>query len=202
MEIIVSDASSTDNTATLAEACGVQVLHTQKASRACQMNYAAKVAQGELLYFVHADVKPPRTFVKDIETYINKGYDFGCYRFRFDSKHPFLFVNSLFTRLKFLWCRGGDQTLFIKKSVFEEVHGFDERYVIMEDFELIKRLWGTYKFGVIPKNVIVSARKYDVNGYFRVNLANLKVYRMFIHGEHPDKLKNTYYKLIKHPKDI
>jgi len=201
IEIIVADANSSDETAQIAEKLNVKVIITKQASRAHQMNEGAKLAQGETLYFVHADVEPPQSFFEDIRKHIIKGYEFGCFRFKFKSKHPFLFVNSLFTRFKFLWCRGGDQTLFIKKSLFLEVDGFNERYVVMEDFELIKRLWKKYKFVVMPKSTLVSARKYDSNTYFQVNLANLKVFRMFMKGVEPDILKETYYKLISHPKD-
>ena len=85
--------------------------------------------------------------------------------------------------------------MFSKKN-----NGFDEEYVVMEDFELIKRLWKKYRFGIIPKSVLVSARKYKENSYWQVNIANLKIYRMFMNGLHPQILKEKYFQLIKHPK--
>jgi rSAM/selenodomain-associated transferase 2 len=200
-EFIVSDANSQDETAQIAKNMGVQLIMTKQASRAHQMNAAAELATGDILYFVHADANPPKSFATDILKFIQRGYDFGCYRFKFDSNHPFLAVNSFFTRFKVLWCRGGDQTLFIKKSVFDDNGGFNEEYVVMEDFELIKRLWKKYKFGIIPKSVLVSARKYEENSYWTVNLANLKAFRMFVKGAAPEKIKETYYQLLKHPKD-
>jgi rSAM/selenodomain-associated transferase 2 len=200
-EIIVCDAHSQDKTVSIAKANQAQILHCKQASRAHQMNEGAKIASGNVLYFVHADAKPPQTFATDLVNFIQKGYDFGCYRFKFDSKNPLLAVNSFFTRFKVLWCRGGDQTLFIKKAVFEKNGGFKEEYVVMEDFELIKRLWKKYKFGIIPKSVLVSAWKYEDNSYWQVNLANLKIYRMFMKGYHPQILKEKYFQLIKHPKE-
>jgi|AntRauTorckE6833_2_1112554.scaffolds.fasta_scaffold43611_2 rSAM/selenodomain-associated transferase 2 len=201
-EIIVSDAESKDNTQDIAKKNDAIVICTKQASRAHQMNEAAKMATGDILYFVHADAKPPQSFTSDILKAVNKGTDFGCYRFKFDSKHPFLAVNSFFTRFKVLWCRGGDQTMFIKKSVFDHNDGFDEEFVVMEDFELIRRLWNKYRFDIIPKSVLVSARKYEDNGYWQVNLANLKIYKMFMKGYHPQILKEKYFQLIKHPKEI
>ncbi len=201
-EIIVVDANSTDGTDKLAQLSGAKVITTKEASRAHQMNLGAKQAVGETLYFVHADAFPPPCFGEDINQCISKGSDFGCYRFKFDSKNPLLAVNSFFTRFKVLWCRGGDQTLFIKKDVFLKEGGFDEKYIIMEDFELVKRLWKKYKFKILPKSVRVSARKYEINGYFQVNLANLKLFRMFNKGYEPKVLKQKYFELIKHPKDL
>lgn len=200
-EIIVCDAESNDQTVSIAKEAGVKVISCKQASRAYQMNAGAKMATGEIFYFVHADAKPPTTFINDLSNSIQKGYDFGCYRFKFDSKSPLLAVNSFFTRFKVLWCRGGDQTLFIKKAVFQDNGGFNEEYVVMEDFELIKRLWKNYKFGIIPKSVLVSARKYEDNSYWKVNLANLKIYKMFMKGYHPQILKEKYFQLIKHPKE-
>ncbi len=71
----------------------------------------------------------------------------------------------------------------------------------MKDFELIKRLWKKHRFGIIPKSVKVSARKYELNSYWTVNMANLKMYRMFMKGYHPQILKGKYFQLIKHPKE-
>ena len=200
-EFIVSDACSQDDTARIAQNIGVKLIMSRQASRAHQMNAAAELATGDILFFVHADANPPKSFVTDILKFIQKGYDLGCYRFKFNSNNPLLAVNSYFTRFRLLWCRGGDQTLFIKKSVFDDNGGFNEEYVVMEDFELIKRLWKKYKFGIIPKSVLVSARKYEENSYWTVNLANLKAFRMFVKGAAPEKIKETYYQLLKHPKD-
>lgn len=202
VEVIVVDANSVDDTSTLALKSGAKVIKSLEASRAHQMNLGAREASGNILYFVHADAVPPSSYTVDITNAINNGNDFGCYRFKFESKNPLLAVNSFFTKFKFLWCRGGDQTLFIKKEVFEKENGFDEQYIIMEDFELVKRLWKKYKFIILPKSVRVSARKYEVNGYFQVNLANLKVFRMFNKGCEPKLLKQKYFELIKHPKDL
>ncbi|BDD15714.1 hypothetical protein MATR_25390 [Marivirga tractuosa] len=93
-EIIVCDAGSEDATVSIVKENEAQIIQCKQASRAHQMNEGAKMATGDILYFVHADAKPPKSFATDLVRYINKGLDFGCYRFKFDSKHPFLAVNS------------------------------------------------------------------------------------------------------------
>jgi rSAM/selenodomain-associated transferase 2 len=199
-DITVVDANSTDRTPIIAIEKGCKLIETKQKSRGHQMNRGAKEAKGDILYFVHADAFPPTTFIQDIMQYHQKGYPMGCYRFRFKSKHPLLRVNSFFTRFRFLWCRGGDQTLYVKKDFFEELNGFDEEYVVMEDFDLIKRARKRAPFVVMSKSVEVSARKYALNSYFRVNIANLIVFIMFQLGYAPEKLKQKYYTLINHPK--
>ena len=54
-EIIVVDANSQDKTQQLSLEAGAKVISVSKMSRAFQMNEGAKIAQGEILYFVHAD---------------------------------------------------------------------------------------------------------------------------------------------------
>lgn len=183
-EIIVVDGGSTDKTVEIASTYKeVQCFATDLRSRAKQMNFGAKKAKGDMLYFVHADVMPLASYAEDIKAAVDEGYEFGCYRFKFDIEHSALKVNAYFTRFNRMFCRGGDQTLFITKSLFEKYGGFDSYYSIMEDFDFIRRVRKKEKFKIIPKSVVVSARKYDHNSYLKVNMINLVSYWMFMMGK-------------------
>ncbi len=195
-EIIVVDGNSTDITMTLARELGAIALESPQRGRAKQMNFGASKARGDLLYFVHADTRPPATFAKDIITAIAEGYSIGSFRFKFNPNKGLLKINAFFTRFDRLISRGGDQTLFVSKMAFEELKGFDEQYRIMEDYEFIIRARKTLSFKIIPKAVIVSARKYEKNNYFRVNIANGIVYSMFLMGASQNSMINTYNWLL------
>jgi GT2 family glycosyltransferase len=106
-------------------------------------------------------------------------------------------VNAWFTQFNGLLSGGGDQTLFIRKDVFWELGGFDETYCLMEDFELVRRIKKKYNFKVIPKRILVSARKYEKNSWFRVQVANLIVFGLFFLNHPPSKLKVLYSRLLK-----
>lgn len=199
-EIIVADAGSADTTRKIAEEEKVTVLNCRKMSRAYQMNEGAAIAKSDVLYFVHADSYPPKSFYEDIVEAIKEGYDLGCYRFKFDSDRFLLAVNSYFTRFDRKMCRGGDQTLFIKKTVFEKLKGYRNDYRIMEEYEFIDRAREEFQFKIIPKDVIVSPRKYDHNSYFRVNIANLVVFTMYRMGSSQEKMVKAYGRLLNHPK--
>ena len=194
-EVIVVDGGSTDATVELARRFNHRTIQTKIASRAHQINEGAKLANGDVLYFVHADTQLIPSFVDDIKTAIQAGTNSGCYRFKFyKPKNPLLHINGYFTRFPFKWCRGGDQTLFIKKDLFESLGGFNEHYVIMEDYELLDRLeQQNVPFMVLPKSVKVSARKYEQNSYLKVQLANLKAMRMYKNGVSPIEIKNYYH---------
>lgn len=195
-EIIVVDANSPDDTLQIAKKMGAVALLSPHRGRAKQMNFGAKQASGEVLYFIHADTRPPASFTKDILAAIEEGYLIGSFRFKFNSDKYLLKINAFFTRFDRLMSRGGDQSLFITKSEFEALKGFDEHHRIMEDYEFIIRARKTLPFKIIPKSVTVSARKYEQNNYFRVNIANGIVYTLFLMGASQDTMIKTYNRLL------
>lgn len=199
-EVIVVDGGSTDNTLTAASAAGAVALLSPKKGRAAQMNLGVKHATGNLLYFVHADSWPPATYVVDIQQALAEGYSLGSYRFKFRSEKLMLRLNSYCTRFDRIMCRGGDQTLFVERAVFEKLGGYKNDYVIMEEYDFIIRARKEHAFKIIPKDVLVSARKYDHNGYLRVNVANLTVFLMYFAGCSQSQMLQTYKKMIHHPK--
>lgn len=183
VDIILADSpSSTDNLHDIARRWDARLITAPASGRAAQMNAGASVATGEILYFVHADTRPHPDFMTDIPRAIHQGAHLGCYRYTFDHyPHPFLYINAYFTRFNKIWCRGGDQTLFLQRRIFDQLSGFDTRCLIMEDYDILQRAQSNqYKFSIIPKNVQVSARKYQTNSYWRVQWANFTLMRMFL----------------------
>lgn len=196
-EIIVADGGSKDKTKKIALTHEVQWVQSQKASRAVQMNLGAKKANGKILYFVHADCLPPSTFATDITQALAEGFHFGRYQSCYNTPHPFLKLNAYFTRYNWRICRGGDQTLFVCRTVFNKLNGFSEEHLLMEEYDLLDRAEKEYKLKIFPKACLISARKYDNNSYFRVNLANLLVYKLYKLDLPQEKLLRLYRHLLK-----
>ena len=192
-EIIVIDGESEDDTVQIAKTCGADIacISPQK-GRAAQMNYGVSLASGDVYYFVHADTLPPKSYIMDIHETLEQGYPMGCYRFQFDSASKLLKINAWFTRFDRLMCRGGDQTLFVTRDLFEEMNGYRDDFRIMEEYDFLTRARKVAQFRIIPKDVIVSARKYDNNSYLRVNLANFTVFMMYFMGFSQDRLVKVY----------
>ena len=199
-EILVADGGSTDQTLYTAQQAGAQILKSPQRGRAQQMNFAAWQAKGDILYFVHADTVPPASYLNDIEQAVAAGFEAGCYRSHFCSSNPLLRINSYFTRFNRFTCRGGDQTLFVTQALFRRLGGYNAYYVVMEDFDLIRRIQQQAKFRIIPKSALVSARKYDENNYWVVSVANLVVLTMFRWGFSPQTLLRIYKRLVHYPK--
>ncbi|MFK7772762.1 MAG: TIGR04283 family arsenosugar biosynthesis glycosyltransferase [Saprospiraceae bacterium] len=195
-ELLVVDGGSNDGTCRIARDAGAKVIICPSKGRSCQMNEGVKNSTGDILYFVHADTTPPASFMTDIKEAVNEGFPMGCYRFKFDSNKKILKFNAYMTRFDKLYCRGGDQTLFVTRDVFEELDGYRYDFKIMEEYDFMVRARKKYSFKIIPKEVIVSARKYEKRSWFRVMLANSIVFQMFKYGASQDALAKTYQRLL------
>lgn len=132
----------------------------------------------------------------DIQEALAVGWQMGCYRYRFNSGSFMLRFNAWFTRLPFLWCQGGDKTFFIPQSLFWALGGYPEQFIIMEEYEFLKRAMRQYPLLIMPKDAIVSARKYKANSWLKVQLANLLVFNGWRFGVNPHRLKRWYASLL------
>lgn len=199
-KIIVSDGGSRDTTEERVRATGVTFLKSPKKGRAAQMNAGAAIAKSPVLYFLHADSFPPIGFTTAIMEAIKAGYGSGCYRLQFDYKHWFLQLNCWFTRFDVNAFRFGDQSLFLKREVFNHISGFNENLMIFEDQEIIPRIRKYCRFKILPNNIITAARKYLNNGVYRTQGIYFILYFMYKFGYSQHLMVNTYRSLIKQDK--
>ena len=192
---------SKDTTDDSEKAAGLEIvkyLSCNRKGRAIQMNDGAAMAKGEVLVFLHADVKPPNGFFKDIIQTIKSGNDAGFFSYKFDKENFFLKLNASFTSKDGIFTGGGDQCLFIKKKVFEDLGGFDENQVLMEDFEFFKRMkTKKVSYQIVKNDLVVSSRKYSNNSYLRVNLTNFLLVLLFKFGYKAEKLKRLHNRLLR-----
>lgn len=196
-EIIVVDGGSTDQSSAVASQHGAVVITSPIRSRAAQLNAGARLAKGSILYFVHADSLPVESLAEDILEAINSGYRTGCFAYEFESSRPMLKINSWFTRFNGIFAGGGDQTLFIEQSFFNELGGYNEKFTIMEDFEIVRRIKKVTQFKLIRKSIKVSDRKYQTNSWLTVQWANLIAIAAFRLGVEPERIKTLYYNRLK-----
>ena len=203
-EIIVVDGGSTDgswqtlkNTVEKWPTKFPQLLLINSAKgRAVQMNNAANVAKGEIFYFLHADSFPPKNFDTLILSEVKKGHNAGCFRMKFDSRHPLLAFSGWFTRFNHPSCRGGDQSLFISKHFFNKLGGYNEAFTVYEDCELIHRIYRESTFRVIPKTLITSARRYQKNGTWRLQFHFTTIHIKKWLGASAEQLHKYYLKNV------
>ncbi|MGO3182646.1 MAG: TIGR04283 family arsenosugar biosynthesis glycosyltransferase [Aequorivita sp.] len=209
IEVILVDGGSSDNTKEIIKnfiepfsrpvrflepnrSFDIQVISSNK-GRAKQMNIGARLASGEILYFLHADSFPPDNFDSYMVSKVKNGNPAGCFRMKFDSNHWWLQLAGWLTKFKWQGCRGGDQSQFITKALYNEIGGFDENYIIYEDNILISELYERKKFVVIPHSLTTSARRYREHGVWNLQYHFWTIHLKRFFGADAEDLY-TYYK--------
>ena len=159
-EILFADGGSSDDTL---EKIGQRhtVLHCPK-GRANQMNFAAKQATADVIWFVHCDSRIPSDAHSQISRAISRGADWGCFHIGFDYDGPFMGCNTYFSnRRARKGIAFGDQGIWIRKEVFESMGGFPD-LPIMEDYEFSLRMkQAKHPICQLPGRIITSGRRYE-----------------------------------------
>lgn len=195
-EILFIDGGSTDNSLAIFNQNNLS-FYTSEKGRAKQMNFGAKKAKGELLYFLHVDSFPPKNFDSLILEAVKHNYFCGCFKMKFNSNNWFLKFFGWLTQFSFKACRGGDQSLFVTKKLFEKNNGFNENKLIYEDNELIFKLIKNNPFKVIQQNIVTSARKYHQNGIYKLQVHFGIIHLMHLLRFSDEKIFLYYHKNIK-----
>ncbi|UBF25508.1 TIGR04283 family arsenosugar biosynthesis glycosyltransferase [Kovacikia minuta CCNUW1] len=172
-EVIVVDGGSRDATVELAEAAGARVIISLP-GRARQMNVGAKAARGNTLLFLHGDTLLPQNFDHLIwQTLSRPNVIAGAFDLKIDGASWGLRLVEwgVKGRSHLLQMPYGDQAIFLKASVFQEIGGFPD-LPIMEDFEMISRLRALGKIAIAPAAVLTSGRRWQKLGVCKTTLMN------------------------------
>ncbi len=200
VEIIISNSpDTTDNSPEICKSfSNVRFFNCKTRGRAYQMNLGASKANGDILLFLHADIKLPDDFYEQITKAFAEGFKMGFFSYKFDRSTFMLNINSYFTKSDGIFAGAGDQCQFFTKEIFEKLGGFNEDFCIMEDFEIMDRVRKhKIPYTIIQSKATVSARKYDKGSWLKVNLINGYVFLLYKLGTKPIKLRRIYKSLLR-----
>ncbi|MEP0479976.1 MAG: glycosyltransferase family 2 protein, partial [Nonlabens sp.] len=131
LEVIIVDGGSKDATVKLVNdfaltnpEMSVQLITSEK-GRGKQLHNGSKVATGEILYFLHADSYPPKDYDLLIINAVRNHHPAGCFRMKFKSSHPWLIIIGWFTRFSWKASRGGDQSQYITRELYDQIGGYN-----------------------------------------------------------------------------
>jgi rSAM/selenodomain-associated transferase 2 len=162
--VVIVDGGSTDGTVEIVRARGDVKLLAVPRGRAAQMNAGAGLATGDVLLFLHADVRLPRDAVHWIASALAEpSVVGGAFRTwtveegRGTWLGPLLHLADLRSRTSSL--PYGDQALFVRAEVFRQVGGFPDQ-PLMEDLELSWRLSEVGRLRTVLASVRVSGRRF------------------------------------------
>ncbi len=173
-EIIVADARSQDKTRQLAQKVGAKIV--EGAHQSFGRNNGAKHAKGDVLLFLDADVSFDTNFLGNCyQSFVTNKLDVACcyfdtYPLSFKMKMIYgLWNSSKYLRRKTKNPDGESQCLWIKKSVFNDLSGFNEELKIAEDIDLIHRATEKeHEFDILNYKFTPSDRRYKKVGILRV----------------------------------
>jgi len=190
VEVVVVDGESTDRSPDIARNLVKVVSGTR--GRASQMNEGVRHTSGDILVFLHADTRMPPGYCRVLlETFQREVLVGGFSPLDFDSSSPLLDLFARLTREPVWFFHYGDQALFVRREVFEEMGGFAD-IPIMEDLEFLGRLRRKGRLVLLPVPVVTSARRFLGGGVLRTQLRNILLVLLFVLGVPPTTLKRFY----------
>jgi rSAM/selenodomain-associated transferase 2 len=161
-EVIVADGGSEDETVLIARRFGARIIKTKR-GRGLQMHKGARIALGEVLWFVHADTIVPPEGASLILEALSQDSEVigGNFNIRFDGeKRAARFLTWLYPQLRKLGLYYGDSAIFVRASVYREVGGF-KPLPLFEDLDLVRRLKTGGRLVHLPSAVITSSRRFE-----------------------------------------
>jgi rSAM/selenodomain-associated transferase 2 len=173
----------------------VRLISCDKPSRGKQMNAGAAEARGSLLCFHHADSELRTEHLSALEkTARNEAILGGAFHRRFDDRRTFVVCwEGLIRRVNsFAGPLFGDQSIFVRSSVFERMGGFAD-IPLMEDLEFSGRLRRLGSVVLLDPPLWSSPRRFRRHGNWRTTLLNIAFIGLFYLGVDPRTLHRWYY---------
>ena len=192
-QLLVADGGSVDDTVSLAQAGGAQVIGAPR-GRALQMNAGAQQASGDILLFLHADTRLPLDADRLIAQAIANGPQvWGRFDVRIEGKPRMLRVIAAFMNRRSRWTgiATGDQALFMTRAAFDAVGGFPAQ-PLMEDIEISKRLLKLSRPACLRARVVTSGRRWETRGVWRTVLLMWRLRLAYWRGAVPERLAELY----------
>ena len=173
----------------------LRVIPCSRRGRGNQMNEGARVATGDILLFQHADTEITDAHFASLRRAMeDPALAGGAFRRGFDERHPHLRWLEPWEALR---CRYwgplfGDQSIFVRRTVFEALHGFAD-IPLMEDVEFSCRLRRLGRVAILDPAIRTSPRKHLQQGSWRTTIRNGFMLFMYVLGASPQRLHALYY---------
>jgi rSAM/selenodomain-associated transferase 2 len=192
-EIIVVDGGSSDGTCPTAERFADRLI-TAPRGRASQMNAGAKIAGGEVLWFLHADLEPPPASLHRIQSALAGSHVVGgCFRLRFPRCELIYRVSDSLGNLGVgvFGFALGDHGIFCRRAAFHRAGGYPD-VPILEDAEIYRRLRREGKMRQLSEEIVSDPRAYEVHGACRTTAVYFSILALYVLGVPIDSLNQIY----------
>lgn len=203
-EIVVVDGGSTDGTLEwLRDQPSIRTVSTRP-GRGAQLNAGATIASGDVLLFLHADCLLPMEAGAGVEEALrDSNVAGGCFLVRFAGASRVsmrLVQRGINWRTRLAHTATGDQAIFLRRSVFQNVNGFAD-WPLFEDIDMVARLrrWG--RFAIVPQKVTISPRRWLRNGVWRTTVLMHALRLGYYAGAPPARLHRWFRDVRPQPSE-
>lgn len=192
-EIILVDGGSTDRTVLIAENFDVKILHAPR-GRGVQLAFGADSANGEILWFVHADTIVPTNAVEQIKKALaNPRVAGGNFTIRFDgTRRAARFLTWLYPNLRKIGLIYGDSAIFTRRAVYEKIGGFAP-FPIFEDLDFVEKLKKEGEIVTLSSVVTTSSRRFENKSFLLTFLRWTILQILYWIGVSPYNLLKIYF---------
>ena len=205
-EIIVADAGSKDKTREIAAKYGCLIV--DGGLPAVGRNAGAAVAQGDILFFLDADVVIPQGFIRNVYDEMQDRYfDLATCEIRPLSEYRLDRVIHRMINLAIVLNLRTDPKafgfcIFVTKRLFQRVRGFDETIYVAEDNDFVKRASAFRALRFLNSaHIMASIRRFEKEGRFAYMNKGIKLnlYRAFRGEIRSDEVVKYEFDIFNNP---
>ncbi len=169
-EMIVADAGSCDKTLKIAENFGCKIVLGGLPPKG--KNLGAEIAQGEMIFFIDADViLPPAFFKNALAEFKKRRLGIASFCLQSENKIHYLTFSCLYNFPSKITERILPQAMsafMVERKIHQKIGGFDEKVKIGEELDYIRRGNKYGKFGVLKRvSAITSSRRFQKDGWLK-----------------------------------
>ncbi len=196
IEIIIIDAGSSDATLKdIPDNILVSRQPTFAGNKFESLNEGGRLAQGTYLLFLDADTLVPKDFDQlIIGTLDSDEIVGGAFEFAFDRRLLLLKSIEIINRIRYRFRQSyyGDQGIFVKKNIFDDVGGFPDLR-IMEAAYLCRKLRKAGKLKLVKESIITSSRRFEEGGILKVFLMDSVIWLKNLLGMNVQSYASNYW---------
>jgi rSAM/selenodomain-associated transferase 2 len=192
LEAVVVDGAADEACRKVCDQYGARWLPSEPC-RGRQLLAGAALAQGDALWFLHADNRLPPDPVMAMDLALKLGAVGGYFRFRFDTPRAWpalLLEPAIAFRCRF-GVPYGDQGLFMTRQAYSGAGGHSP-WPLFEEVSLVRGLRRLGRFLPLREPLFVDPRRWHRDGWWHRTWVNRNLALAFACGVTPSQLATRY----------